>query len=41
MPVLQRFGAVSIRLYADDRRPPHFHIVSPEFQVLVQISDLG
>ncbi len=40
MPVLQRFGTVSIRMYADDHRPPHFHIVSPDFQVLVQISDL-
>lgn len=41
MPVLQRFGAVSLRIYADDHRPPHFHIVSPEFQVLVRISDLS
>jgi hypothetical protein len=40
MPVLQRFGAASLRIYADDHRPPHFHIVSPEFQVLVRISDL-
>ncbi|MCW2285645.1 hypothetical protein M2323_003538 [Rhodoblastus acidophilus] len=39
MPVLQRFGAVSLRIYADDHRPPHFHIVSPEFQVLVRMSD--
>ena len=40
MPVLQRFGAVSVRMYADDHRPPHFHIVAPDFQVLVQISNL-
>ena len=40
MPTLQRFGAVSVRMYADDHRPPHFHIVSPDFQVLVRISDL-
>jgi hypothetical protein len=33
MPVLQRFGSVSVRMYADDHRPPHF-------QVLVRISDL-
>jgi len=39
MPVLQRFGSVSVRMYADDHRPPHFHIVAPEFQVLVRISD--
>ena len=40
MPTLQRFGAVSVRIYADDHRPPHFHIVAPDFQVLVRISDL-
>jgi hypothetical protein len=40
MPTLYRFGAVSVRMYADDHRPPHFHIVAPDFQVLVRISDL-
>jgi hypothetical protein len=40
MPTLQRFGSVSVRMYADDHRPPHFHIVSPDFEVLVRISDL-
>ncbi len=28
-------------MYADDHRPPHFRIVSPDFQVLVRISDLS
>ncbi|HEX5325660.1 MAG TPA: DUF4160 domain-containing protein [Acetobacteraceae bacterium] len=41
MPVLQRFGAISIRLYAGDHRPPHFYIVAPDFQVLVRIADLA
>ena len=41
MPVLHRFGSVSVRMYADDHRPPHFHIVAPDFQVLVRISDLA
>jgi hypothetical protein len=41
MPTLYRFGAVSVRMYADDHRPPHFHIVAPDFQVLVRISDLA
>ncbi len=40
MPTLHRFGAVSVRMYADDHRLPHFHIVAPDFQVLVRISDL-
>lgn len=40
MPTLERFGAVSLRMYADDHRPPHFHIVGAEFEVLVRIADL-
>ena len=40
MPTLQRFGAASIRMYADDHHPPHFHIVGADFQVLVRIADL-
>ncbi len=31
MPTLQRFGAVSLRIYADDHRLPHFHVVGPDF----------
>jgi hypothetical protein len=41
MPTLHRFGAVSLRMYPDDHRPPHFHIVAPDFQVMVRISDLA
>jgi hypothetical protein len=41
MPTLHRFGAVSVRMYPDDHRPPHFHIVGPDFQVMVRISDLA
>ena len=40
MPTFKRFGPVSVRMDADDHRPPHFHIVSSDFQVLVRISDL-
>lgn len=40
MPTLRRFGAVSLRMYADDHRPPHFHLVGADFQVLVRLSDL-
>jgi len=40
MPELHRLGSVSVRMYADDHHPPHFHIVAPDFQVLVRISDL-
>ena len=40
MPTLQRFGRVSVRTYADDHRPPHFHIVGADFQVVIRIADL-
>jgi hypothetical protein len=39
MPTLYRFGSGSIRIFADDQRPPHVHIVSADFHVLVRISD--
>jgi Domain of unknown function (DUF4160) len=41
MPTLRRFGSVSVRMYADDHDPPHFHIVAPDFQALVRISDFA
>jgi hypothetical protein len=41
MPILKRFGAVSIRMYADDHHQPHFHIVGADFQVQVRISNLS
>lgn len=40
MPVLFRSGRLVLRMYADDHRPPHFHIAGPSFEVIVQISDL-
>lgn len=39
MPTLHRIGAISIRIYADDHRPPHVHIVSPDFEVMVGLAD--
>jgi hypothetical protein len=41
MPTLKRFGAACVRMYADDHRPPHFHIVGADFQVLVRIAELS
>jgi hypothetical protein len=40
MPTIQRFGSASIKIYADDHNPPHFHIIGPDFQIIVRISDL-
>jgi hypothetical protein len=41
VPTLQRFGSVSMRMCADDHRPPHLHIVGSGFQAFVRISDLA
>lgn len=40
MPTLHRLGSVSVRMYADDHHPPHFHMVATDFEVMVRISDL-
>jgi hypothetical protein len=40
MPTIQRFGSASIKIYADDHNPPHFHIVGISFQVMVSITEL-
>jgi hypothetical protein len=41
MPTIQRFGSVTIRMYPGDHRPPHFHIVGPDFQIVIGIADLA
>jgi hypothetical protein len=41
MPVLFRSGALLLRMYADNHRPPHFHIAGPNFEVIVRLTDLA
>ncbi|GJE56042.1 DUF4160 domain-containing protein [Methylobacterium sp. WL9] len=40
MGKLHQFGKVFIRVYANDHLPPHFHIVSPDDEALVEIATL-
>ena len=40
MPEIIRFARSVLRMYADDHRPPHFHIVGPDFAVMVDIRSL-
>ena len=40
MPEIIRFARSVLRMYADDHRPPHFHIVGPDFAVMVDISSM-
>ena len=32
---------IIIRVYANDHLPPHFHIVAPDFEALVEISTMA
>ena len=41
MPVIKVIGRLKIQMYADDHYPPHFHVKSPDFEVLVAISGLS
>jgi hypothetical protein len=41
MPTIARFGKILIRIFADDHHPPHFHIVTPDHEVTVLISDFS
>ena len=41
VPEIIRFARCVVRMYADDHRPPHFHVVGPDFAVVVDISSLA
>jgi hypothetical protein len=40
MPTIVKLGNLKIQIFADDHNPPHFHIVTPDHEVLVRLSDL-
>ncbi|MBZ3693982.1 DUF4160 domain-containing protein [Phyllobacterium calauticae] len=41
MPTIARIGKILIRMFADDHNPPHFHVVTPDYQALIRISDFS
>ena len=41
VPEIIRFARCVLRMYADDHRPPHFHVVGPDFAVMVDLSSLA
>ena len=41
MPTIVKLGNIAIRMFADDHKPPHFHIVTPQRQARVEISSLS
>ncbi len=40
MGKLHRFGKAFIRVYANDHLPPHFHVVTPDTEALIEIASL-
>ncbi len=41
MAKLHTIGKITIRVYANDHLPPHFHIVAPDFEALVEIETMA
>lgn len=40
MGVLHRIGKTIITVYGNDHLPPHFHVVSPDFEALIEIETM-
>lgn len=40
MPTIVKIGNLKIQVFADDHDPPHFHIVTPDYEALVRLSDM-
>jgi hypothetical protein len=40
MAVLHAIGNAKLRVYANDHLPPHFHVVSPDVEALIEIATL-
>ena len=40
MPKIVRLANVAIYMYADDHAPPHFHMLGPESDALVELESL-
>ncbi len=41
MPTIVQIGNLKIQVFADDHNPPHFHIVTPDHEVLVRLGDFA
>ena len=39
MPTIVKIGNLKVQIFADDHNPPHFHVVTPDFEALVLISN--
>jgi hypothetical protein len=41
MAKLHQIGKVIITVYANDHLPPHFHVMAPDFEALIEIETLA
>ena len=41
MVKLHFIGNVAFRVYGNDHRPAHFHVVAPDYQAMVEIETLA
>jgi hypothetical protein len=41
MPTIVKLGNIAIRMFADDHNPPHFHIVTSDYQALIALSSMS
>lgn len=41
MAKLHQIGKVIITIYANDHLPPHFHVIAPDFEALIEIETLA
>lgn len=41
MPTIVTIGSLKIQVFADDHNPPHFHVVTPDREALIRISDFA
>jgi len=39
MPTIESFNGIKVSVFNGEHRPPHFHVVYNEFEVLIQIQD--
>lgn len=40
MGKLHQIGKAIITVYANDNLPPHFHVISPDFEALIEIETM-
>jgi hypothetical protein len=41
MGKLHAIGNATIRVYANDHLPPHFHVIAPDYEALIEIETLA